>query len=161
MVSKKTAGVYDINISGVFAIKEIFSAVKDLVEKYDYIFTEKGQEFKPNQYGEQIKFSMHGSRKLDDFADSVMDIDFAFSDCSSVKANGKKMTKGKLRVKIKFVVRYDYENKWQQSFFLEKLFNFYLTYLAGDRLKDKYFKPIAIDGSKFYADLKSLLDLYT
>ena len=160
MAVVKTAGQYDLSVSGVFDVSAIYKETKDLITEAEYIFTEKEQEAKANQYGEQMAFKMHGWKKFDDFCDSEVDVELYFSDCALVKVEGKKMAKGHLRAKMKFTVRYDYKDRWRQSFFLEKLFTFYINYVGGGMLKEKYFKPIAKQSSVFYSAFKDMLDLY-
>ena len=115
MAVVKTAGQYDISVSGVFEIAAVYKETKELITEAEYIFTEKEQETKPNQYGEQMTFKMHGWRKFDEFCDSEVDVELYFSDCTFVKVEGKKMAKGNLRVKMKFNVRYDYKDRWRRS----------------------------------------------
>jgi hypothetical protein len=160
MAVTKTAGQYDLSVTGVFDVDAIYKETKDLIGEAEYIFTEKEQEAKSNQYGEQMTFKMHGWKKFDDFSDSEMDVELYFSNCTFIKVEGKKMAKGHLRAKMKFVVRYDYKDRWRQSFFLEKLFTFYINYLGAGMVKEKYFKPVAKQSGIFYSAFKDMLDLY-
>ncbi len=157
----KTAAEYKISVEGVFAIDDIYTEAKQLIESLDYQFTEKEQEVKPNQYGRQVKFVLCGSKNLDPFASSAMEAKFSFKNMSKVKTNGATMSKGKLSVKIKFTVTYDRKDKWAQNFFLEKMFKLYMNYIGGGTLKNRYFKPVGKQGMSFYNSLKELLDLYT
>ena len=147
-------------VGRTFPVKEIVKKIKAEMGNQGFVFVEKEQSVKEDQYGRQLFFKFAGGEELDEFAELGMDVMLTFSNLQSVKVKGKIMDQGDIEILFIPTVTYDHKNDWATSNFMEFMFNFWIDYFKDDSFKKKYLKPSQKKVDAVYRAVKKLLDYY-
>jgi hypothetical protein len=144
----------------IYSIKDMFKAIKKTIEAQDFIYHEKEQTFKQDQYGRQITADFTGSDEMDEFASAEVLVKCKFSDVQEVKKGKKNLDHGDVEILILPKVTFDYKNNWASSKFGEFLFKFWFDWFKDDDFKKKYLKPTQKRINAIYEELKKTVEYY-
>ena len=145
----------------IIDIDFMYKTIKKAIIDEGYIFVEKKQEGKIDQYGEVANFEFLGNKEIDEFALSNLKIEVELKNMNEIKVKGKSMKKGDGQIKIGAVVEIDYKNKWGNDSLSEFFFKLYQRYLAKSKLEDKYYDVINDeDVVNIYNKIKKVLEFY-
>ena len=144
----------------VFNIGDITKAIKKGIEDQGLIFVENEQNFKEDQYGQQIGFNMSGFEELDEFANLELAVVINFKNIQKVKKGNKTLDKGGLELLFIPKVTYDYKNNWGKNKFSEFWFNIWIDFFKDADFKPKYLKASQKKVDAIYAAVKKVCDYY-
>ncbi|MGM5485400.1 MAG: hypothetical protein ACQEP1_06030 [Nanobdellota archaeon] len=141
-----------IKNKGVADIKQLYADIRRWFRNHDYEFHEKDQKSKiPSPMGAEEELKMFGKRKEDDFIQFEIKLEIHTWDVIPVEVmkNGKKVEMSKCRAKIVMwpLLHFDYEDKFEKSFFFEGLRKWYINniikrrfQIQGDKLEYEFFE---------------------
>jgi len=144
----------------IFDLDLVYKTTKTALEEEGYIFSEKEQAMKTDQYGQQVNFEFQGDKEYDEFCRVKITITAKFKDMEKVKVDGKNMQKGVCEMLIIPVAEIDYKNKWGKDSFGEFIFSLYTKFLKRKELDDKYFDVGDAEVVRIYEKIKDALELY-
>lgn len=130
-----------IQYKGIMDIQDIYETIADFFRQKKFKFYEIQQRYrKPGPFGTEILYQFRATRKIEDYAEWVVNITIETFDMHEIEVvlkNGakKKMMKGRIWVQIRGTVEMDYEKIWEKSAFLAQLKNFYNKYIIKKKIE--------------------------
>ena len=130
-----TSTVY-IQHKGIMDFQDIYETIADFFKQKKFKFYEKFQRHRrPGPFGAEVLYQFEARRKVEDYYEFVVNVDietFDMRDVEVVLKDGtkKKMTKGRVWIKINGAVSADYEKVWEKNAFLAYLKSFYNKYIV-------------------------------
>ena len=150
---------------GVFDFDGLYNLIISWYKDNLYNFKEEKHEFKPTKLGKEIKLVWNGDKKVTGYVKYKIKIWMKIYDVNNVEVmeNGikKKKIKGRLELKITGNVDLDYEKRWENSEFNEKLRNFFHKYILKFYIMFKVGDPFYYKIFGLLTNIKKFLNMET
>jgi len=155
-----------VKFSGLYDWQDVYSSIRGWFEDRKFDFDEKKVKFKySSPLGYDSEITMAGVRKVDNFYLYSLQVAFKIWDFTEVEAikDGKRVKMAKARMEIKFdgYIELDYENRWQETAFGQKLFNFYWKYIIKGEWQLKHWDYLYYEMMALETMIKAKLKMET
>ena len=125
-----------IQYKGIMDMQDIYETIADFFKQKKFKFYERQQRLrKPSPFGSEILYEFQAKRKVEDYYEWEVNVTietFDLHDIEVVLKDGarKKMSKGRLWIRLSGRCITDYEGVWEKSAFLAQLKSFYNKYVV-------------------------------
>jgi len=163
MPKKKEADLY-IYKSGVFDFGAIHKIIREWYTKHRFTPFEKVYKSKPSKYmGREVIDEWMGTRKITGYIRYNVYVEIKAWDVVDVEVPiGKKKVKkqkSRIRVRVWSELETDYEGRFSENIFLEKVRNFYEKYIIKKEIETKYEAEIWMMTYDLHGKLKQALEM--
>jgi len=137
-----------IQYKGIFDMQDLYEAVAAFFRQKKFRLYETQQRLRrPSPFGAEILYQFRADRDVEEYYRWIVETDietFDLHDVEVVSKDGKKkkMSKGRLWIRIKGSVETDYEKAWEKSAFLAHLRSFYNKYVIRKPLEGIYWDEL-------------------
>jgi hypothetical protein len=150
--------------SGVYDLNAIHKTVTKWFKHHRFTPYEPVYKDKPGKFGgREINLEIYGTRKITGYIKYEIHVVFKGWDINDVEVtiNGKKVKKqkGRLRLAINSILITDYEGRFEENRFLEKVRAFYEKYIIKKEIQTKYEAELWGITYDLHGKLKQLLEL--
>lgn len=158
--------VATLKINGIFDFDGLYKVMHDWFVDMKYYFEEVLYKHKvPSAAGAEEHIKWEGWRKVDEYAKFNIKVYIILWDMKEIEVikggQKKKLTKARLKIEFDGNVEVDYAKRFQKSFFLKKLFDFYNEYVLKKRISTVYEDQLYYRILKLYTVAKEYLELET
>lgn len=162
MVEQDTVFAGKIKQKGLFTFKEFYNFIYDWLRDEGYDVFEKNYTEKVSGDTKQVEIRWDAERNISDYFKYVIRVDWMILGMKSIEVQreGKKvrMDTGQIDLKIKAILKKDYENRWENHPFWKFLRGMYERYIIKSRIED-YSIKLFEEVNEFIAQSKSFLEL--
>ncbi len=148
-----------INFSGLYDWGKLHKTILGWIKDHKYDTDDRKYEYAVKQFGEEIEWSIFGSRKLNEYAKYGINVELKIKDQTQVEVveegNKKKMDKGRIEIKVFCDFQLDYAKMFKKTKSMQKLGKFLNTRIFGGGLKDAGLWEDAL----YYESYRLLLDI--
>lgn len=123
---------------GTFDLNKLYKEMRDWFSENDYDFQEKENAKKETDKGQQIIIKWEADRKIDEYAQFKIKVNFLMEEIEEVRKDNKKLNEGTVEIKFWADVILDYTNKWEKKPFGKFLFNMYNNYVIKSKIENVY-----------------------
>lgn len=160
MVEQDTVFSSKVKQTGIFSFKDFYSFVYDWLRDEGYDILEKKYGEKVLGEAKQLEIVWEAEKAISDYFKFMIKVDWAIRGMKSVEVQREdkkiKMDSGEVELKIKGILKKDYENRWENNPFWKFLRGVYEKYIIKSRVEDYSIKLVQ-ETNEFIAQCKSFL----
>ena len=149
-----------VSYSGIFNLKELYKYIKRWL-KESGSFQEINEKLYQEEHKQELKtttIKVDAKKKVDDYTKFIIKVTIKGSDYEDVKADGKSMQKGSLKIELNAEMEKDYQEKWEEAPSRKFFRGLYDRFLIGFRI-DKLSKELTDETYDLYNEIKKYLDI--
>lgn len=153
--------VSNIRFKGVFDYDGLMQLVYDWMDRRKFKIIEKIYKHKGGAAGWEFERELEGTRKVTDYIKYVITVAIHTWDTKEVEVikDGKKMklNKGRLEIKMNIGIELDYAGRWESSEAMEKVRNFFHSYIIKKEIAFKHADPLYYGMLALHTSIKKFL----
>lgn len=152
--------LYRIERHGIYDVNYLYKRMIEWFDDNNYIYTEKENTTNKRDKGVEVKLKMIGQRRVTDFFEFQIDVNFLIVEMEKVKVKDKTLDKGYLSAFIQGKINLDYRHIWDKNK-LSKLLKFiYLNFIIKKKYDDVYSAALKFEAEDLTNVMKDAIEMY-